>query len=130
MMKPRFSPAVLLAVLSCLIAPLSGQQPPSSPPPHISTQTRMDLIHSFTTELVYIRTPFPMGRTGLTVKNGVTTPNGPELQRLMAMWGPAVKPGDQVRISDIRIKEDHIHFEINGGPVKKQKWYQRIEVGD
>jgi hypothetical protein len=26
------------------------------------------------------------------------------------------------------IKDDHIRFEINGGPLKKQKWYQRITV--
>src|SRR5438445_6978412 len=48
---------------------------------------------------------------------------------MIAMWGPAAKPGDQARISDIQIKDDLIHFEINGGPVKKQKWYQRIQVG-
>ncbi len=45
------------------------------------------------------------------------------------MWGPAVKPGDQARISQILVKNDRIHFEINGGPVKKQKWYQRIQFG-
>ena len=27
------------------------------------------------------------------------------------------------------MKKDRIHFEINGGPVKKQKWYQHIQVG-
>ena len=40
-----------------------------------------------------------------------------------------VKPGDQARISAIMVKNDRIHFEINGGPVKKQKWYQHIQVG-
>src|SRR5439155_26383358 len=39
------------------------------------------------------------------------------------------KPGDQARISQILIKNDRIHFEINGGPVKKQKWYQHIQFG-
>jgi len=48
---------------------------------------------------------------------------------MMAMYGPAAKPGDQARISRVDIKSDRIHLEINGGPVKKQKWYQRIEVG-
>jgi hypothetical protein len=46
----------------------------------------------------------------------------------MALWGPAAKPGDRARISDIVIKEDHIRFEINGGPIKKKKWYQHIEI--
>ena len=69
-----------------------------------------------------------MGKTGLKLKNGTVTPSGPELQRLMALWGPAAKPGDRARISDIVIKEDHIRFEINGGPIKRKKWYQRLEV--
>jgi hypothetical protein len=47
----------------------------------------------------------------------------------MSLWGPAAKAGDQARISDIAFKGDSIHIEINGGPVKKTKWYQRIQVG-
>ena len=89
----------------------------------------MDLIRGFNSELVYIRTPFPMGQKGLTLKNGVVSPNGEDLERLMALWGPAVKPGDEARITSIVIKDDRIHFEINGGPIKKQKWYQHIQVG-
>jgi hypothetical protein len=94
----------------------------------MSKQTRMDLVRAFEAELVYIRTPFPMGKKGLTLKNGVVTPSGPELQQLIALWGPSVKPGDQARISAIQIKDKSIYFEINGGPVRKQKWYQRIQI--
>jgi hypothetical protein len=69
-----------------------------------------------------------MGKTGLKLKSGVLTPNGDDLQHLMSLWGPAAKPGDQARITNIVIKGDYIHFELNGGPVKKQKWYQRIQI--
>jgi hypothetical protein len=100
----------------------------NTPPPRISKETRQEIIHAFNAELVYVRTNFPMGKTGLALKNGTVTPSGPELQSLMALWGPAAKPGDRARISDVVIKEDHIRFEINGGPIKRQKWYQRIEV--
>jgi hypothetical protein len=89
----------------------------------------MDLIRGFNAELVYIRTLFPMGKSGLTVKDGVVSPSGQDLQRLLAIWGPAVKPGDEARITSIVIKADRIHFDINGGPIKKQKWYQHIEIG-
>lgn len=89
----------------------------------------MDLIRGFNSELVYIRAPFPMGKVGLTVKDGVVSPRGEELQHLMAIWGPAVKPGDEARITNVVIKPDRIRFEINGGPTKKQKWYQRIQIG-
>jgi hypothetical protein len=129
-MNPRYVPflssaASVCVVLSCALAVNAGTQPT----PHMSKQTRMDLIRAFDSELVYIRSAFPMGKKGLTVKNGNVSPNGEELQNMLAMWGPAVKPGDQARISQILVKNDRIHFEINGGPVKKEKWYQHIQVG-
>jgi len=96
--------------------------------PRMSGKNRQDILHLFNAELVYIRTNFPMGKTGLKLKNGVITPSGAELQQLMAVWGPAVKAGDRARISEIFIKEDHIRFEINGGPLKRQKWYQHIQI--
>jgi hypothetical protein len=115
----------LLAIVSLLSAlALAG----NTAPPRISKQTREEVIHAFNEELVYIRASFPMGKTGLRLKNGTVTPSGPELQRVMALWGPAAKPGDRARISDVTIKDDHIRFEINGGPVKKQKWYQHIQI--
>jgi hypothetical protein len=100
----------------------------ASPPPRISKQTREQIVHVFAYDLVYIRTPFPMGKVGLKLRNGSLTPSGPELQQLVALWGPAAKPGDLARITDIAFKDDHIHFEINGGPLKKQKWYQHIQI--
>lgn len=121
-MIPRFFPALLLLVVS----PFAFAAPDA---PRMSKQTRMDLIRAFNAELVYVRTPFPMGKKGLMVKDGEVSPNGEELQQMMALWGPAAKPGDRAMITDIRIKDDLIHFEINGGPIKRKKWYQHIEVG-
>jgi len=94
----------------------------------MTRQTRQEIIRVFNSELCYVRTNFPMGKTGLKLRNGVLTPNGDDLQHLMALWGPAAKPGDQARITNIEIKGDYIHFELNGGPVKRQKWYQRIQI--
>jgi hypothetical protein len=100
----------------------------NTPPSRISKTTREEIIHAFNEDLVYIRAPFPMGKTGLKLKNGTVTPNGEELQHLMALWGPAAKAGDQARISDVVIKDNYIRFEINGGPIKKQKWYKHIQI--
>ena len=50
-------------------------------------------------------------------------------QELLALWGPSVKPGDRAMITKFDIHGDRIHFEINGGPVRKSKWYQHIQVG-
>jgi hypothetical protein len=116
----------LFLVLSISSALAAAQ---ASRSPHITKQTREQIVHAFAYDLVYVRTSFPMGKVGLKLRNGTLTPSGPELQQLMSLWGPAAKAGDQARITDIVFKDDHIHFEINGGPIKKQKWYQRIQIG-
>jgi hypothetical protein len=115
-------------ILAALLVLAAWSLAENTPPPRISPQTRDEIIHAFDQELVYIRTSFPMGKVGLKLKDGTVTPNGVELQHLMALWGPAAKPGDRAVISNVYIKPDHIRFEINGGPVKKQKWYQHIQV--
>src|SRR5271157_1061688 len=120
--------SVCYRLLAILLVFSSWTRAENTAPPRISKETREEIVHAFDAELVYIRTNFPMGKTGLKLKNGTVTPSGPELQHLMALWGPAAKPGDRARISDVIIKDDHIRFEINGGPVKKQKWYQHIQV--
>src|SRR5260370_13583700 len=69
-----------------------------------------------------------MGAKGLKLKNGAVTPSGGELQQALALWGPAVKPGDPAHISFVQIKDDHIRFEINGGPVHRKKWYEHVTI--
>jgi len=129
-MKARRILALIPSLLLVAVQAMAADAKPSSvkPSAHMSKETRMQIIRAFNAELVYIRTPFPMGKVGLKLRNGAVSPSGAELQQLIAMWGPAAKPGDQARISDIVIKNDLIHFEINGGPIKKQKWYQRIQI--
>src|SRR5215469_4482682 len=127
-MKSRWIPTLfLLAPLIVSLAWASDQSiDPQSPP--ISKQTRLDLIHLLNAELVYVKSPFPMGKEGLKLKDGVVTPSGPDLQQAIAMWGPAAKVGDPARITDVIFKPNYVHVEINGGPVRKQKWYQHITL--
>ncbi|MGA7754546.1 MAG: hypothetical protein WCB05_17055 [Candidatus Sulfotelmatobacter sp.] len=96
--------------------------------PRMSKETRLEIIRVFETQLVYSRTMFPMGSKGLNIRHGAITPSGQDLQQLLALWGPSIKPGDPAHISYIRIKDDHIHFDLNGGPIRRKKWYQRIQV--
>jgi hypothetical protein len=124
----RITALLSLLLLSAAAASADASKTSSDKAPRMSKQNRMEIERAFNAELVYVRHPFPMGKVGLKLKNGVVTPSGSELRQMIAMWGPAAKPGDQARISDIVIKDDHIHFEINGGPIKKQKWYQRITI--
>jgi len=95
----------------------------------MSKQTRFEIIRDFETQLVYSRAEFPMGSKGLKLKDGIATPKGQELQQLIVLWGPSIKPGDPAHISYVRIKDNYIHFDLNGGAVHRKKWYQHIEVG-
>lgn len=94
----------------------------------MSKQTRYEIIRDFETQIVYSRTAFPMGNKGLKLKDGAISPRGQDLQQLLALWGPSIKPGDPAHISYVRIHDDHIHFDLNGGPIHRKKWYQRIQV--
>jgi len=106
---------------------------PIAPPiatnaPRISKQTRYEIIRDFETQIVYSRTAFPMGTKGLTLKDGETSPNGQELQQALAVFGPAVRPGDPSVISFVQIKDNRIHFDLNGGAIRRKKWYQHIQI--
>jgi hypothetical protein len=103
-------------------------QPIDPNAPHMAKDTRYEIIRDFEMQLVYARTPFPMGTKGLELHNGVISPNGEEMQQTLNLWGPSIKPGDPAHISYVQIKSDHIHFEINGGAVHRQKWYEHIQV--
>ena len=111
----------------CLLSAVSSADDKSSS--QLSEQHRIDLIRTFNSDLVFIRTQFPMGKVGLTIKDGKISPDSQKLNELLAIWGPSVKPGDRAMITRFDLKNDRMHFEINGGPVKKTKWYQHIQVG-
>src|SRR4051812_19744740 len=123
-MRPRLVLLVFVICSQSLLCRASGKD--SS---QLSEQHRMELIRTFNSDLVFIRTQFPMGKVGLTIKDGKVSPDGQKLNELLAIWGPSVKPGDRAIITRFDLKNDRMHFEINGGPVKKTKWYQHIQVG-
>lgn len=126
-MKLFSSTSLMATLLVCVTLAVADNKPPS---PKMNEPTRMMLIRGLNAELVFMRMPLPMGRKGLVLKDGKITPDGDDLERLLATVGPAVKPGDRARITAVRFKGDNaIIFEINGGPERKKKWYEHIEVG-
>jgi hypothetical protein len=128
MKLPTF-PAVVACLLVSLVPAGADNPKASAPPPRITKETRMNIIRTFDQDLVYVRAPFPMGRAGLTLKDGKLSPSGQQVEEMISMWGSAAKAGDRALITDVKFQDNRIHFEINGGPVRKKKWYQHIEVG-
>jgi hypothetical protein len=126
--QPQPAPSQAPAAHAQKSEPGHTAPPISGNAPRMSRETRLEIIRDFETQIFYARSAFPMGMKGLILKDGVATPNGPALQQALALWGPAVRPGDPAHISFVQIKDDHIHFDINGGPVHRKKWYQRVQI--
>ena len=96
----------------------------------MSQQTRCYVIRGLQSESAFARRPFPMGTKGLPLhEDGTVTPSESEIAKELAVLGPAVRPGDRVNITLVKIAKDYILFELNGGPKKKKKWYELISVG-
>jgi hypothetical protein len=106
------------------------KEPVVIPDRKLTTESRMMLIRGLNAELGYARKPFPMGKTGikLNAKDGKVTPDDQKLEAMMAGYGPAIKTGDRARITEVKIRDKSIIFDLNGGPQKKKKWYEHIQV--
>ncbi len=129
MNRPRFlllTTAVLLLTLPVWADDTQAPKPGSE---KITPQTRMLLIRDLTAEHCFARRTFPMGHKGLEIKHGVVIPNDAQVAQMIAENGLAARAGDRVVISNVVIEDKAIVVEINGGPKKRQKWYQHIQVG-
>jgi hypothetical protein len=132
--NPR--PLAILVLLLAVVCARADSKPAdtqsTAPAKHVplTKQTRYYLIRGLQSEIAFARTSFPMGTKGLTMReDGTITPSGRDLEKAMAAMGPSVKPGDRVRITQIRIAKSYILFELNGGPLKRKRWYDHIDVG-
>ena len=125
--------ALLLALLFCLPTANSGfaqtgKSPAADQSDKMTGQTRLLVMRSLQSERVFARIMIPQGTKGIKIKNGVVSPSDMVIAQEVAEYGPAARPGDRCVITDVQIKDNKIVLEINGGPKKKQKWYQHIEV--
>ncbi len=124
-MKPQYKAVVTAILLFSAVAALGDD----GKPPKISDENRALIIRIFNAEQVFARSFFPMGKVGLKIdETGKILPDAIELRQMVAQYGPAAKPGDRVKITNVLFKGKMIIFEINGGPVKKKKWYERLSV--
>jgi len=115
--------AALIVVLASICSAASDDKPK-----RLTEDERKTLLRDLTAETPYVRRLFPLGKVGLKVEDGVVSPSEAEVRQMVADTGPAAKPGDRAKITSIVFKKKGIIFEINGGPVKRKKWYERIQL--
>jgi hypothetical protein len=133
-MRLRTATILLISALWTSAAFAGSDSPDSKPAPpdlnkRMTSEDRMMVIRSLTAEMVFAHRPLPMGDKGLTIKDGKVSPDGQEVELLLQKFGPAVKAGERAQITTVVIKDKALIFEINGGPKKKTKWYEHVQVG-
>src|SRR5947209_2064831 len=91
--------------------------------------TKLQLIRVLDAEFAHVRKYFPVGDKSMVIApDGSIKPGDATLFRMAQSYGAAAKIGDRVQITNIVFREKSIYLEINGGPKKKQKWYQHIQI--
>lgn len=97
--------------------------------PALNDGTKMQLIRIMDAEFAHVRKFFPVGDKSLVIgPDGLIKPGDDVLFRMAQSYGAAAKIGDRVQITNIVFHEKSIYLEINGGPKKKTKWYQHIQI--
>lgn len=120
--------------------PDAQSQPVSDTTPHLkpadldgrenlNNGTKMQLIRVMDAEFVHVRKYFPVGDKSMVIgDDGSVKPGDAQLYRMAQTYGAAARIGDRVQITNIVFREKSIYLEINGGPKKKTKWYQHIQI--
>jgi hypothetical protein len=128
MTRCRFIHAIL--VFATLSAWADTKQPAPGKRQPMTQQTRFYVIRGLQSELAFARKPLPLTVKGLTLhEDGSIAPSQEEIAKELATAGPAARPGDRVRLTNVVVLKNAVVFEINGGPKKKKKWYEHVQVG-
>jgi hypothetical protein len=136
-MVPKPFPVFIAFLVSCSFAwaqvtPAAANLAPSGSPAiatrPISEENRVALIRGIQAEFINVKKSFPQGKDGLIFKDGAIHPSDQEIRKLIAMNGPAARPGDKSQITGFAFKDKNVILEINGGPRKNKKWYERVSV--
>jgi hypothetical protein len=100
------------------------------PNSELDAKTRLELIRVLQAEQGFAMRPFPRGHKGLTLTaNGKLSPYGEDYLKMATSEGICAKPGDRVVLTDIKFDHTRIVFDLNGGPDKKHRFLDHVEIG-
>ncbi len=93
-------------------------------------KNRQEVIRIMQSEQGFAMRPFPKGHRGLTlVANGILEPAGEPYLEMITKEGTSAKPGDRLVLTDVKIENSKIIFEINGGPDHKHRFMRHVQIG-
>lgn len=96
----------------------------------LSPENRLAIVRALASEFVILQVPLPLSqkeKEAVRIKSTGEI-NQEQLRNLLAKRGVAAESGDSAQITAMKIKRDHILFEINGGGPRGKKWYERITI--
>lgn len=100
------------------------------PNSELDAKTRLELIRVLQAEQGFAMRPFPRGHKGLTLAaNGKLNPYGEDYLTMVTSEGLSAKPGDRVVVTDVKFDHARIVFDLNGGPDKKHRFLNHVEIG-
>ncbi|HYP14719.1 MAG TPA: hypothetical protein VEQ63_12400 [Bryobacteraceae bacterium] len=94
----------------------------------LTDEDRVEIIRGMTAEYATVKTYLPRSKKPLVFKSTGEFDKS-------AWWevgkemGPAARVGDLIQVTKIKIEDDKIILELNGGMKSGRKWYQNVEVG-
>jgi hypothetical protein len=94
----------------------------------LTTRNRQDLLRFLQAEQGFAMRPLPIANLILRA-NGNMEPGGEDYIRSLRDKGTSVKGGERVVITDVKIHEDRILLDLNGGPERKHKFLRHISIG-
>jgi len=96
----------------------------------MDAKNRQEVIRIMQSEQGFAMRPFPKGHKGLTlVANGKLDPAGESYLEMITKEGTSAKPGDRLVLTDVKIENSKIIFDINGGPDRKHRFLRHVQIG-
>ena len=96
----------------------------------MDAKNRLEVIRIMQAEQGFAMRPFPKGHKGLTlVANGKLEPAGEPYLEMITKAGTSAKPGDRLVLTDVKIENGKMVFDINGGPDHKHSFLRHIQIG-
>lgn len=94
----------------------------------LTLDERIEIVRGLTAEFATVKAFLPRSKKALPFKSDGTYDQDAWKEAGDEM-GPAARVGDTIQISKVKLGDDKIELEINGGVKGGRKWYDRIEVG-
>lgn len=93
-------------------------------------RNRLQLVRTIQAEQGFAMRPLPRGHKGLTLEaNGKLDPAGVAYLNMVISNGTAVKPGQRVAITDVKVDKNKLIIDFNGGPDGKHRFLSHVSLG-